>query len=64
MIFLTAAHPHPSRRSPTGRGHGLISEVTYNKIMAVCTWSNENQACQDALNDAANEVGNIDVYYL
>lgn len=46
------------------RGHGLISETTYDVIMASCTWANENQKCQNALNQAAGEVGNIDVYYL
>lgn len=46
------------------KGHGLISETTYDTIMSVCTWANENQACQNALNDAAGEVGDIDVYYL
>lgn len=46
------------------RGHGLISETTYDLIMKVCDWPNESQQCQNALNNAANEVGNIDVYYL
>lgn len=46
------------------RGHALISETTYDQIMKVCDWPNESQACQNALNDAANEVGDIDVYYL
>ncbi len=46
------------------KGHGLISETVYDQVMKVCDWPNESAACQNALNNAANEVGNIDVYYL
>jgi serine carboxypeptidase-like clade I len=46
------------------RGHGLISETTFDTVMKVCDWPNESQQCQNALNQAASEVGDIDVYYL
>jgi hypothetical protein len=47
------------------KGHGLISEVAYDSIMKACTdWANESPKCQQALNDAANAIGDIDVYFL
>ena len=46
------------------KGHGLISEPAYDAIMAACTWANEDAACNDALQAAANAIGDIDVYDL
>jgi carboxypeptidase C (cathepsin A) len=46
------------------RGHGLVSETNYDDIMGNCTWDNESQLCNDLLNQAADAIGNIDVYYL
>ena len=46
------------------RGHGLISEVTYDACLKECEWANESPACQSNLQKAANEIGDIDVYYL
>jgi len=46
------------------KGHALISETTYDAIMKACDWPNESNKCQQLLNQAAQEVGDIDVYYL
>ena len=47
------------------KGHGLISEIAYDEIMKACPdWANEDARCQQALNDAANAIGDIDVYFL
>ena len=45
------------------KGHGLISEVIYDKIMKICDWPNESAACGNALNEAANAIGDIDGEY-
>ena len=48
-----------------GKGHGLISETAYDDIVKLCPdWNNESPACSNALNDAANSIGDIDIYYL
>ena len=47
------------------KGHGLISELSYDNIIKLCPdWANEDAACSDALNTAANNIGDIDVYFL
>jgi hypothetical protein len=47
------------------KGHGLISETAYDAIVKACPdWANEDQKCSDALNTAANAIGDIDVYFL
>ncbi len=46
------------------RGHGLISETVYDSILKECVWDNESAKCQAFLNEAANQIGDIDVYYL
>ena len=44
------------------RGHGLVSETTYDQCLKACVWANENAECQNCLDTAANEIGDIDVY--
>jgi carboxypeptidase C (cathepsin A) len=46
------------------RGHGLVSEPLYDAIMGNCTWTNESPQCNSLLQQAANDIGNIDVYFL
>jgi serine carboxypeptidase-like clade 2 len=46
------------------RGHGLVSETNYDAIMAACEWANESNECNNLLQDAADSIGNIDVYFL
>lgn len=46
------------------RGHALVSETLYDAILGNCTWGNENNVCQALLNEAASNLGNLDVYYL
>ena len=46
------------------RGHGLVSETAYDAIIGNCTWDNESNECGQLLNDAADAIGDIDVYYL
>ena len=46
------------------RGHGLVSETLYDAIISNCTWANEDAACNNLLNEAANAIGDIDIYYL
>ena len=48
----------------TWRGHGLISETIYDACLKTCVWDNESAECSDNLQKAANEIGDIDVYYL
>ena len=48
----------------TWRGHGLVTEPLYDAILSNCTWGNENAQCNNLLNQAANGLGDIDVYYL
>ena len=45
----------------TWRGHSLISETAYDNIIALCDWTTESAACNQALNDAANSIGDIDI---
>lgn len=43
------------------RGHGLVSAATYAAAQNSCgDWSNPSQACQDAFNDAAAQVGHVE----
>ncbi len=46
------------------RGHALVSETNYDAIMKNCDWPNENAKCEQELQNAANAIGDIDVYYL
>ena len=48
----------------TWRGHGLVTEPLYDAILGNCTWGNENNNCNNLLNQAANALGDLDVYYL
>ena len=48
----------------TWRGHGLISETSYDAITKACDWPNESAKCQQELQSAANSIGDIDIYYL
>lgn len=48
----------------TWRGHGLVTEPLYDAILSNCTWGNENNNCNNLLNEAANALGDLDVYYL
>jgi hypothetical protein len=56
--------PSPPFPSLLFSGHSLISETTYDACMKTCVWDNESAECSSNLNKAADEIGNIDVYYL
>lgn len=46
-------------------GHGFVRDADWRNILSLCgDFSNESPACQNALGDAGNAVGNINVYYL
>lgn len=46
------------------RGHGLISETTYDHVNSVCDWKTVTPKCELAVSQAVSELGMIDVYYL
>ena len=48
------------------RGHGLMSETTYDAVLAACApnWAKPSLPCDLALGAASAEIGNVDVYDL
>ena len=46
-------------------GHGFVSDVAWAATLAACgDFSNENAACNNAIQAASSAVGNVDIYDL